>query len=262
VRQEFFGSSYSSILIFFSAVFILSGCSGLSAPTIVAEPASLSISELQTATFSVQAAGSAPLNFQWSKNGVEIPGATETTYSTPRATLSDSGATFTVTLTNPRGNITSNPATLKVGPGIDVATYHYDNSRTGQNLNEKTLTPSLVNQTTFGLLGSFAVDGKVQAQPLLVSNLKIPGLGPRNVLYVVTEHATVFAFDADANGATTSYLWKVSTPQAGETSGDDRGCGQVRKLFPAIARPRFSDRQGAFWGTDGHCRYVHRVGCE
>lgn len=245
--REFFGSCYPSILITFIAALILTGCSGVQAPTIVTEPASESISELQTATFSVQAAGSPPLNFQWSKNGAEISGATGATYSTPRAALSDSGATFTVTLTNTRGSITSNPALLKVSPGIDVATYHYDNSRTGQNLNEKTLTTSLVNQTTFGLVGSFAVDGKVQAEPLLVSNLTIPGVGPRNILYVVTEHATVFAFDADANGATTSYLWKVSTPQAGETPGDDRGCGQVSPEIGITSTPVIDRARGAIY---------------
>ena len=78
----------------------------------------------------------------------------------------------------------------------DVITYHYDNQRTGQNLNEVTLTPANVNSSKFGKLGEFAVDGKVDAQPLYLSNLMIGGQ-KRNVLYVVTEHGSVYAFDAE-----------------------------------------------------------------
>src|SRR5437763_510277 len=55
-----------------------------------------------------------------------------------------------------------------------VLTYHNDAARTGQNLNETTLTPANVNATNFGKLFVIPVDGKVDAQPLYVSNLPIP----------------------------------------------------------------------------------------
>ncbi len=71
--------------------------------------------------------------------------------------------------------------------GVDVLTYHYDNQRTGQNLNETALTPANVNSTKFGMLGEFPVDGRVDAQPLYLSQVSIGGQ-KKNVLYVATEH--------------------------------------------------------------------------
>ena len=88
-----------------------------------------------------------------------------------------------------------------------VLTYHNNNARTGLNPNETALTPGNVNPKTFGKKFSFAVDGAVFAQPLYVPNLSINGV-TRNVLYVATEHNSVYAFDAD--GKTLTPLWRRS----------------------------------------------------
>src|SRR5258708_36760748 len=107
-------------------------------------------------------------------------------------------------------------ATLTGNPGgavstVDVVTYHYDNLRTGQNLNETTLTTANVNQAKFGKLGELMVDGKVDAQPLYLSNVSSTGVGMTNVLYVVTEHGNVYAFDAyNDSGCTANPLWQIS----------------------------------------------------
>ena len=108
-------------------------------------------------------------------------------------------------------------------PASDVLTFHNDNARTGQYLNETILTLANVRTATFGKVNFFTVDGKVDAQPLYVSGVNIAGQGIHSVLYVVTEHGTVFAFDADTGQS----LWLVSMLGAGENNSDTRGCDEA-----------------------------------
>ena len=212
------------------------------APTITTQPANQTVTAGQTATFSVVASGTAPLTYQWQKNGSAISGATATSYTTPVTTTADSGELFRVVVSNSAGSVTSNSATLTVSPGtgnstVDVITYHYDNGRSGENLNETALAPANVNSTQFGKKGEFAVDGKVDAQPLYLSQVTINGQ-KKNVLYVATEHGSVYAFDADSiNGTTSTFLWKTTTLGSGETTSDNRGCGQVSPEIGITATP-------------------------
>ncbi len=83
------------------------------APSITAQPAAVSVTEGQTAAFSVTAAGTAPLAYQWRRNGADIAGATAATYSLA-ATLADNGASFAVVVSNSAGSVTSGAATLTV----------------------------------------------------------------------------------------------------------------------------------------------------
>ena len=107
-----------------------------------------------------------------------------------------------------------------VGLGqVSVVTQHNDNNRTGQNTSETILTTSNVNVSNFGKLFALTVDGYIYAQPLYLTNLTIGGT-LHNVVYVATEHNTVYAFDADDPNGTT--LWQVNL---GPSVPSDDVCG-------------------------------------
>jgi len=84
------------------------------APTITTQPGSQTVSASQTATFQVTVSGTAPLSYQWRKNGTAISGATSSAYTTPVTTPADSGSQFTVAVSNSAGTAISNAATLTV----------------------------------------------------------------------------------------------------------------------------------------------------
>ncbi|MGB8538124.1 MAG: chitobiase/beta-hexosaminidase C-terminal domain-containing protein, partial [Acidobacteriaceae bacterium] len=97
------------------------------------------------------------------------------------------------------------------GQAPNVLTWRYDNTHQGQNTQESILTPANVNANTFGKLFSQTVDGQVYAQPLYVGNLTLPNQTTHNVIFIATEHDSVYAFDADNNGGTNSGpLWQAS----------------------------------------------------
>jgi hypothetical protein len=91
---------------------------GVVAPSITSQPISKTVTTGQTATFSVAAAGTAPLSYKWMKNGTPITGATSSTYTTPATTTSDNSSQFTVMVGNSAGSVTSNPATLTVTASV------------------------------------------------------------------------------------------------------------------------------------------------
>jgi hypothetical protein len=232
---------------------ILAGCGAGSppptivsaaAPSITAQPANQTVTAGQTATFSVTALGTTPFSYQWQKGTTAITGATSASYTTPATTTADNGSQYSVVVSNAIGNATSNAATLTVNPAqpatTDVLTYHNDIARTGQNLTESTLTTSNVNSAQFGKLGFYPVDGLVDAEPLYASNVAVPSNGTHNVLIVATEHDSVYAFDADS-GAT---LWHLSMLKSGETTSDDRGCGQVTPEIGVTSTPVIDRTRG------------------
>ena len=142
----------------------------------------------------------------------------------------------------------SSPATQTPPPpppppgtaGTNVTTYHNDNARSGQNLSETILTPTNVSSSSFGKLFVISVDGKVDAQPLYLTQVNIPNQGTHNVLYVETEHGSVYGFDAD----TGKPLWQVSMLAAGETTSDDHGCGQITPEIGVTATPVIDPKAG------------------
>ena len=108
---------------------------------------------------------------------------------------------------------------------VNVTTYHNDAARTGQFPLETVLTPSNVNSTHFGKLFTTAVDGWVYAQPLYLSNVSIGG-STHNVLYVATDHDSLYAIDAD-NGTTYWQFSLIPTNGATVNSSADLNCGDL-----------------------------------
>ena len=145
------------------------------------------------------------------------------------------------------GNSAAKQSTTPTSPptttGVNVTTYHYDTARTGQNLSETMLTPSNVNSSNFGKLFVISVDGRVDAQPLYLTQVSIPNKGTHNVLYVETEHASVYGFDADSG----TLLWQVSMLAAGETTSDDHGCGQITPEIGITSTPGHRPQSGPAW---------------
>jgi hypothetical protein len=140
-----------------------------------------------------------------------------------------------------------------------VVSYHKDNARTGQYNDETVLTPANVNATTFGKVAFFATDGKIDAQPLLLAGVTIPGVGVRDVLYVVTEHASAYAFDA----ASGMQLWKTSALGSGETPSDTLGCSQVTPEIGITATPVIDRARNAIYfvamSKNGSGTYFQRL---
>src|SRR5262245_13103365 len=130
--------------------------------------------------------------------------------------------------TRPRGAASPDLEALesRLAPAnIPILSGHYDGFLSGANTQESILTPTNVNPTNFGNLFNYTIDGYAYAQPLYVPNLSVSG-STHNVVFAATEHASVYAFDADGGGQ----LWKRSfidpanrittVPQPDVISGD------------------------------------------
>ena len=131
-------------------------------------------------------------------------------------------------------------ATVAVTDLAGVFTYHNDLARDGVNSQEYALSPQTVNTTNFGKLFTCAVDGAVYTQPLWVPGLSIAG-GTHNVIFVATQHDSVFAFDADASPCVTYWQVNLLDTQHGGTSGEtsifwnDVGCQcYVGDIWPEV----------------------------
>jgi hypothetical protein len=175
------------------------------------------------------------------------PGTQQTVNLTASAaaTVTTSTVVFTATsgMLSHSASVAVTVSAAVAGPGVDVTTYHYDVGRTGLNASETSLTPSNVTSSKFGLLRMLSVDGLVDGQPLYLSNLTAGGL-QRNVVYAVTEHDSVYAFDADSG----AQIWKTSILGSNETTSGDHGCGQITPEIGITSTPVI-DRNAGPHGT-------------
>jgi hypothetical protein len=200
-------------LLFLAALGLgaLEACGGGATPTSVtvspklAEVAAGVQSQSFTATLT---GGGASPGVTWSVDGVEGGNSTvgaissSGVYSAP-----DTTGTHTITATAVADTSKSDTATIAITDLAGVFTYHNDLSRDGANTQEYLLSGTTVTPSTFGKLFSCPVDGAVYTQPLWVPGVSING-SLHNVLYVATQHDSVYAFDADANPCVK--LWQVN----------------------------------------------------
>jgi outer membrane protein assembly factor BamB len=149
---------------------------------------------------------------------------------------------------------------------VAVTTYHNDAARTGQNLQETALTPASVATGGFRKKFHYHVDGYVYGQPLYLPGVTIPEKGVHDVVYVVTEHDSVYAFDAHTNaGPNHQPLWKmVADRRAGvrPVPSRDTGCDDLVPEIGITSTPVIDQTTGTIYvvtKTKEHGAYFHRL---
>jgi len=134
-------------------------------------------------------------------------------------------------------------------PGYaQLTTAQYDNARTGANLRETILTPRNVSTNQFCKVFTIKVDGDLYAQPLYLPQVEIPGKGKHNVIFLATEHDSVYAFDADTPG---DAIWHVNftNPASGITTIPAREvqCPFIRPELGITPTPAIDRESGTLY---------------
>ena len=166
--------------------------------------ATVTLTSSNTAAAQVPASVVVPATASSATFAITTSSVSSSTSSVISASYNGSTQTATLTVT-------------RVASSTAVLTYHNDNLRTGQNVNESILTTTNVNSSTFGKLFSLPVDGPIFAQPLYMPGVTV-GTQVHNLVFVATEHNSVYAWDADT--ASANPVWTVSfiNPAAGVTA--------------------------------------------
>jgi len=166
-----------------------------SAPSISTQPAAISVVSGGNASFSVSVNGTGPFSYQWLKNGNPIPGATNSAFTTP-VTIGDSGAPYSVIISNSLGNVTSNAATLTVTPSgltdlviSEVSTcYYFYIDCWFEIYNPTSQTKNLSNYSVKSLSIDTTVGGS-----LLTTNFSLPSINiaPDRYLIIAGNHSNI-----------------------------------------------------------------------
>ncbi len=196
---------------------LLTGAGALPAPVSVT-PRSASITPNQTVAYVAKISGVQSSNVTWYVDGVVAGNSTVGTISaaglyTPPSTA----GSHLVKAVNNANTKQSAWAPVVISTYTGTLTHHNDTYRTGQNNTEAALTTGNVTKTQFAKLFSYPVDGQVYAEPLWVPNLNINS-SAHNVVFVVTEHDSVYAFDADSAALNPNPLWYATFTKPGVTS--------------------------------------------
>src|SRR6476469_9502148 len=203
---------------FLALIQLCLGISAFAAVGVSVHPAKTSLTLTEPQQYTATVVNTTNHSVVWSVDGVRGGNSTVGTISTsglyhPPAKRS----VHTITAASVAQPTAKGSAKVWITDYPGMFTYHADRFRSGVNLQEFALTKSTIKSTTFGKVFSRSVDGQIYAQPLYVANLTIAG-AKHNVVFVATEHSSVYAFEAD--GRTTAPFWKRSfiNPSAGITT--------------------------------------------
>jgi chitodextrinase len=202
---------------------------GVGAAGLSISPRSAALNAILTQQFTANASG-----VTWSVDGI-VGGTTAsgTISTTGLYTPPAPAASGTHVIMGSSGTQTAN-ATVYITNWAGTLTRDISTMRTGLNDSETVLSPANVNPSQFGKRFTYSIDGTADASPLYVPNVNIPGQGAHNVVYLATEHDSVYAFDADARQS--SPLWQVSfiNPANGITTVPPNDTGECCDISPEI----------------------------
>lgn len=232
------------------------------AVTVAVHPARAPLTLTQPQQFTATVANTTNHGVTWAVDGITGGNSTVGTISTAGLYHPPSGAgKHTITARSVVQSSAVGSAAVWVTNYPGMFTYHADKFRSGVNFQELALSPATVNKNTFGKLFSRSVDGQIYAQPLIVTNLTIAG-AKHNVVYVATEHGSVYAFDAD--GKITAPFWQHSfiNPSAGVTPISKPSSGLIEPEITITGTPAIDGATGTIYvavSTDEHGAIVHRL---
>jgi hypothetical protein len=216
----------------------LTGTGATSSSTVSLNPAQASVTPGQSAQFQASISGVVSSNVTWTVDGITGGSSSVGTISSSGLYMAPSTTgSHNITATSTANTTQSASAPLIVTSYAGTFVYHNDNGRTGQNLTETVLTTGNVNSTQFGKLFSCPVDGQIYGEPLYVQGVNFPGnnnvpAGTYNVVYVVTENDSLYAFDADGGACTP--LWQVSFLTNGAMTLNTTDIGGCANITPQV----------------------------
>jgi hypothetical protein len=217
----------------------LNGTAAQPSSTVSISPVQASATPGQTAQFQASISGVVSSAVTWAVDGVSGGNSSVGTITSAGLyTAPGAAGAHVVTATSTANTTQTASVPMIVTSYAGTFVYHNDNGRTGQNLNETVLTTGNVNVNQFGKLFSYAVDGQIYAEPLYVQGVSVPGQGTHNVVYVVTENDSVYAFDADGNSP--APLWQVSFLTNGAqtlSTSDIGGCNNIQPQVGITSTP-------------------------
>ena len=189
------------------------------APMITLQPANQTVTVGQAVTFTVAATGTAPLTYQWQRNGVAIAGATATAFSLATTALGDSGATFRAVVSNVAGSATSNNATLTVSAAAPVLTI------APQPASISVTAGTSASFTVGGTCSSGTLDIRWQrspAAPAAAAFVDIAGAtaATLNVMTTIADNGSLFRAVLDCSGqsSTTSAVATLTVTAPGSVT--------------------------------------------